>query len=87
VRQGDRLRFERRELEWSGWFWGTDSSGKSAWVPEAWVEIEGDSFVMKRDYNATELSVEAGETLSVGFEEGGSAWAATVTGEGIIWIG
>jgi hypothetical protein len=42
---------------------------------------------MKRDYNSVELSVHAGETLTVGFEESGWAWATTVTGEGMIWIG
>ena len=51
---------QRGETEWLGWIWCTDSSGKSAWVPENWVEIEGDSSVMKRDCDTTELSVAAG---------------------------
>ena len=61
--------------------------GKSARVPENWVEIEGDSRVMKRDYDATELSVGVGAALTLEFEESGWAWATTVTGEGIIWTG
>ncbi|MGB3905715.1 MAG: SH3 domain-containing protein [Anaerolineae bacterium] len=81
VRKGDRLRFERRETEWAGWIWCTDSSGKRAWVPENWVEIEGDSCVMKRDYNAIELSVEVGEALTVEFEESGRAWVTKDSGE------
>ena len=87
VRQGDRLSFERRETEWPGWIWCTSDSGKSAWVPENWVQIEGDSCVMRRDYNSTELAVDVGETGTVEFVESGWAWATTVTGEGVIWIG
>lgn len=56
-------------------------------MPENWVKMEGDSCVMKRDYNAREMSLEVGELLTVEFEESGWAWATTVTGEGIIWIG
>ena len=84
VRQGERLSFERRETEWPGWIWCTNDGGKSARVPENWVEIEGDSRVMKRDYDATELSVGVGAVLTLEFEESGWAWATTVTGEGII---
>ena len=81
VRKGDSLSFERRETEWSGWIWCTNSSGKGAWVPENWVQIEGDSCVMKRDYNAIELAVEVGEVLTVEFEETGWAWAMKKSGE------
>jgi len=50
-------------------------------VPEKWVEIDGDSCVMKRDYNATELSVEVGEVVTVEFEQSGWVWAAKEGGE------
>ena len=76
---------QRRETEWPGWIWCTNDSGKSAWVPENWVEIEGDSCVMKRDYDSTELSVEAGEVLSVESEESGWAWA-TKEGRESGWV-
>jgi hypothetical protein len=78
---------ERRELEGPGWFRGTDSSGKTAWVPENWAEIEGDYCVMKRDYNSVELSVEVGYLLTDESGESGWARAKTGTGEGVIWIG
>lgn len=81
VRKGARLSFERKETEFAGWIWCTNDSGKRAWVPEHWVDIEGDSCVMKRDYNAIELSVEAGEVLTVEFEESGWAWATKEGGE------
>ena len=81
VRKGERLSFERRETEWAGWIWCTSDSGKGTWVPENWVEIEEDSCVMKRDYNATELSVIVGEVLTVEFEESSWAWATNEGGE------
>ena len=71
---------QRGETEWSGWIWCTDSSGRTAWVPDAWVEIEADSCVMKRDYNAVELAVEVGEVLTVEFQESGWAWATEESG-------
>jgi len=82
ARKGDRLSFERTETEWAGWIWCTSSSGKGAWVPENWVQIDGDSCVMRRDYNATELAVEVGEVLIVEFEESGWAWVRKENGEG-----
>jgi len=54
-------------------------------VPENWVEIEGDSCVMKRDYVATELAVDVGEVLTPEFEESGWAWATKESG-GSGWV-
>ena len=33
---------QRGETEWPKWIWCTNDAGKSVWVPENWVEIEGD---------------------------------------------
>lgn len=79
--QGERLRFERRESEWPGWLWCTDSASRAAWVPESWVQIEGDSCVLQRDYVATELPVEEGELVTVDLFESGWGWAARENGE------
>lgn len=40
---------QRRETDWPGWIWCTNDSGKSTWVPESWVQIDGDSCVLRRD--------------------------------------
>ncbi len=79
--KGDRLSFERKETEFAGWIWCTNDSGKEAWVPENWVDIEGDSCVMKRDYNAIELSVETDEVLTIELEESDWAWATKEGGQ------
>ena len=81
-RAGERLRFERRESEWDGWMWCTSEAGEEAWTPEAWVEIEGDdTCTMKRDYNARELSVAAGDEVRAIEEQSGWAWCANAAGE------
>ncbi len=74
IRQGTRIRFERKPTEWPGWIWCTVESGKSAWVPEAWVEINGNCCVLKRDYDSRELTVQPGDALEVVFTESGWGW-------------
>lgn len=39
------------------------------------MQNAGDACVMKRDYNSTELSVGAGEVVTVGYQERAWAWA------------
>lgn len=46
----------------------------AGWVPEAWVRIEGQTCVLLRDYDSTELRVEAGEDVTVQLVESGWAW-------------
>ena len=75
------MTFERKPTEWQGWIWCTDDDGISAWVPEAWVDIDGARCRMKRDYNSRELAVEKGEKVSVEMEESGWAWVRKGSGE------
>lgn len=78
---GDMLRFERRITEWKGWIWCTTGEGLEAWVPEAWVKVEGEACTMLRDYTSRELTVRKGETLLVEETESGWAWAENSAGE------
>jgi 4-hydroxy-tetrahydrodipicolinate synthase len=77
---GDRLRFERRPTAWPGWIWCTAADGTSRWVPERWVTLEREACVLMCDYTATELTVQAGDRLTVERVESGWAWAATEHG-------
>ena len=79
--KGETVRWERRESNWSGWLWCTSSSGTEAWVPEAWLEIRGDSGSLLHDYTAKELSVRSGDVLVALLEESGWIWARKTTGE------
>jgi hypothetical protein len=75
LRKGERLRWEPRECEWPGWIWCTTDAGESRWAPENWVEKEGDHCVLRRDYTATELNVDGGETVTVELVESEWGWA------------
>lgn len=74
VRKGDILSAGDKTSEWPGWIWCTDPSGKSGWVPENYVSRTGDTCMMLRDYDATELTVESGERLTILDRESGWAW-------------
>lgn len=78
---GDLLRFERRPTEWDGWLWCTDRKGLQAWVPEAWVSVEGATCRMKKDYTSLELTVRESDVLVVGETESGWAWAEDSGGQ------
>ena len=81
AKAGARLRFERQESEWEGWLWCTDSSGKSAWVPESWLSLDEGICVLRQDYNARELSVAEGELITAHFAESGWAFGTKEDGE------
>jgi uncharacterized protein YgiM (DUF1202 family) len=81
LKVGEVLTLEDREAEYSGWLWCIDSSGKSGWVPENYVEVLGPSIKMKRDYDATELSIKEGAEVTVYCEESGWVWCKTGDGK------
>ena len=81
VKRGERIRFERKPTEWPGWIWCITEDGKSAWVPESWVEIGGVFCVLSRDYNSRELTVRCGDELDVMHEESGWVWVCNTEGE------
>lgn len=79
---GEELTAGERKSEWDGWVWCTNREGKSRWVPEAYVERKGNTCVMLRDYEATELSVRVGEVLTItGKEESGWVWCTNQAGQ------
>ena len=85
VSKGDRLRCERRQTIWEGWLWCWKPDGPGGWVPEAWVEVEGDTCRMKRGYNAAELLVEPGDYLRPILTQSG--WLLAVTRAGVTgWV-
>jgi len=79
--KGEKLRYERRATDWPGWIWCTSGNGKSAWVPESWVQLRDEFCVLSRDYSSRELSVKEGEVLEVEMEESGWAWARNSAGD------
>jgi len=81
IRVGEELTIGEKETEWSGWVWCTNRHGTSRWVPETYVERKGDVCIARRDYEATELAVSAGEELIAGQEESGWFWCTNREGQ------
>jgi len=79
--KGERLRWEPRECEWPGWIWCTTDTGESRWLPKNWVEVEGEQCILQREYTATELNVDEGETVTVLLMESGWGWATNESGQ------
>ena len=71
AKKGKLVTCGRRDDEWLGWIWCTAADGKSGWVPEAFLQIEGERGWMLRDYNASELTTLPGEILTVETEQSG----------------
>lgn len=78
---GQELAISDRESEWPGWLWCTTPEGSSGWVPESYVARQGETATLRRDYDATELSVRAGEELTIEWEESGWLWCANRAGQ------
>jgi hypothetical protein len=81
IESGELLSYERKESDSAGWIWCKTSQGESCWIPENWVEIDGNHCVMHRDYNSRELTVTPGEIVQVDFVESGWAWITTAKNE------
>ncbi len=76
----DKLNSERHKSHWPEWLWCTAKDGTKGWVPENYVRVEGNTCVLLRDYNATELTVSEGQELLVQFEESDWLWCRTARG-------
>jgi uncharacterized protein YgiM (DUF1202 family) len=77
---GDRVMIGNRASEWPGWIWCTDEHGLSGWIPQRFLKSEGIKGVLLVEYDATELTVEAGESVEILGTE--SSWARCRTPEG-----
>jgi uncharacterized protein YgiM (DUF1202 family) len=83
--QGESVTLEPRECEWPGWLWATDREGKTGWIPEAYVSVTDATGELLRDYDATELDAEAGDTVEVLEQESG--WARCKKADGVTgWL-
>jgi hypothetical protein len=71
---GDELSLGKKETTYPGWIWCTDHRGAQAWVPKAYVSIEGARCFMTRDYVSRELELEVGDKVELLEMESGWAW-------------
>jgi len=81
IRAGQEVHTGKRTEEWPGWVWCTAAGGWSAWVPESYLEIHGETARFTRDYMAREFTVNVGEELTVVEETGGWLFCTNARGE------
>ncbi|MFH1312316.1 MAG: SH3 domain-containing protein [Candidatus Eisenbacteria bacterium] len=74
LRAGDEVKVADKKSEWPGWLWCSDSNGNAGWIPGLYVERSGDTGALLVDYDATELTVEAGDEVEVLKTQNGWAW-------------
>jgi hypothetical protein len=82
VAAGDEVSIDSsRKTDWAGWVWCTNGAGKSGWVPEAYIERQGNTGRVRCDYDAIELTVHVGELLTIHKAESGFLWATNQAGQ------
>ena len=70
--KGDTVSVNTDRDDEPGWLWCIDVNGIEGWVPEVYVERNGASGSLNRDYDATEMNITVGEELQILDEE--SSW-------------
>jgi uncharacterized protein YgiM (DUF1202 family) len=81
VKMGEKLSVGEHDARWPAFVWCTNSSGKGGWVPEQFLERKGKIGFARCNYDAAELSAEAGEELTVQGEAGGWLWCTNERGQ------
>ena len=84
MRRGDRLTIGpdfTDDPEWPNWIWCRNAAGKAGWVPRSLVAVNGPQGTALENFDARELSVHKGESLTVSRVLNGWAWAHRPNGE------
>jgi hypothetical protein len=66
--KGEKVRIGQEfdeDPDWKNWISCEGKNNKKAWVPKQFLIINGINGILKRDYDARELSVKMGEILKV----------------------
>jgi hypothetical protein len=61
--KGDRVRVGREDPEMPGWYWCRDKKDREAWMPETYLDFNGEEAVFNQPYNSIEHTVELGEIV------------------------
>ena len=82
AKAGDEVVIDfEKKTEIRGWVWCTNSSGKSGWVPTKYLDVMEGRGKMLCNYNAIELTIHAGERLTVHKEESIFYWVTNQMGQ------
>lgn len=82
---GEKLQVGQNDTTWPAFVRCWNHQGNGGWVPESFIEREGDVGIAQVDYSAVELTAVSGDNLILQQEVGGWYWALNVQGQ-IGWI-
>jgi len=60
---GDKVKVGREDPEMPGWYWCENHMGVWSWIPEEYVDIDGEEGTITTGYDTGELTVEPGEVF------------------------
>lgn len=87
VEAGEAFTVSEKTSAWENnpawiWVWCTDQRGKSGWVPKNIIQMErdGQTGTTHAAYSARELTVTAGQQLTIEQEESGWFWCCDQQG-------
>ena len=80
IKAGEELQVGENDSRWPAFVRCTNRTGKAGWVPEIFIERGGDVPVAKVDYSPVELTVSAGDQVTVEREIGGWYWITDQNG-------
>ncbi len=80
VKAGETLTVAKNDTEWPGFVWCTNQSGKGGWMPENYINRKGSVGLARCDYEATELSVNVGQIVTIHQVESDWAWCRQQSG-------
>lgn len=82
VGKGERVLISHCDLQWRGWVWVTLASGKSGWAPQQlFAPLSAYEGSALDDYCAHELTVHAGDSLTLIHAFNGWYYAQKADGE------
>lgn len=81
LKENERVIPGKRDDEYPGWQWCTNSQGISGWVPEVILQRQNGEVFATCGYDAIELTVKFGEELLVEAEQNGWLWCQSQSGE------
>jgi len=78
---GEEVTVGERDTRWP-YIWCVNGDGKGGWVPVSYVYLDGENRGRAlQEFDTTELTVHAGEVVTVAREEGGWLWCTNQRGQ------
>ena len=81
ISAGEKLQVGENDTTWPAFVRCRNGQGNEGWVPESFIEREGDVAIARIDYSAVELTVTSGDTVILEQEVGGWYWATNEAGQ------